>query len=552
MEKVDCSCKHYLKIKRRTAWPWRVLMYKDGRILIGKNGTEEITLDLKMANRHGMIAGATGTGKTVSLKVLAESFSDAGVPVFLADIKGDLGSLAQEGEDEEHVTERVQSMNLAADGYAYKKYPVMFWDVYGQMGMPLRTTVSEMGPLLLARVLGLNDLQKDILSVIFRIADDESMLLIDTKDLKAMLNYVKENAAGYAAQYGNIAPSSIAAITRAVVALETQGAEQFFGEPALAVTDLFQTDQGQGVISVLDCRRLILNPDMYSTMLLWMLSELYETLPEVGDCPKPKMVFFFDEAHMLFEHASDDLLMKIEQVVKLIRSKGAGIFFVTQNPADIPDSVMSQLGNKIQHALHAYSPKEIRAVKAAADTYRPNPDFDTQEAILNLATGEALVSILGEDGVPGIVKRCMILPPQSLNRACDDSLRDRLIKGCLLYSRYASAVDRDSAYEFLQRKGMEVQAAKQQELAAQTAAEAQAKVQKTEEKAALQEQKLREKEEKKKKTQMARVAASVTGTVGREIGNTIGKSVGGSFGKRIGGNLGSQFGRSLLGTLFKL
>lgn len=552
MEKIKCSCKLYLKIKRRAAWPWRVLMYKDGRILIGKNGTEEITLDLKMANRHGMIAGATGTGKTVSLKVLAESFSDAGVPVFLADIKGDLGSLAQEGEDEEHVTERVQSMNLEADGYAYRKYPVMFWDVYGQMGMPLRTTVSEMGPLLLARVLGLNDLQKDILSVIFRIADDESMLLIDTKDLKAMLNYVKENAAGYAAQYGNIAPSSIAAITRALVALETQGAEQFFGEPALAITDLFQTDNGQGVISILDCRRLILNPDMYSTMLLWMLSELYETLPEVGDCPKPKMVFFFDEAHMLFEHASEDLLMKIEQVVKLIRSKGVGIFFVTQNPADIPDSVMSQLGNKIQHALHAYSPKEIKAVKAAADTYRPNPAFDTQEAILNLATGEALVSMLGEDGVPGMVKRCMILPPQSLNRACDDSLRDQLIKGCLLYSRYASAVDRDSAYEFLQRKGMEAQAAKQQVLAAQTAAEAQAKVQKTEEKAALQEQKLREKEEKKKKTQMARVAASVTGTVGREIGNTIGKSVGGSFGKRIGGNLGSQFGRSLLGTLFKL
>ncbi len=548
-------------------------MLKDGKILIGKSGTNEIFLDPAMANRHGMIAGATGTGKTVSLKVLAESFADAGVPVFLADIKGDLGSLAQEGVDESHVVERVNSMNLAADGYAYRKYPVSFWDVYGEKGMPLRTTVSEMGPLLLARVLGINELQTDILSVVFKIADDNGMLLIDTKDLKAMLNYADENSKEFAPMYGNIAPSSIAAITRAVVSLESQGADLFFGEPALNITDMLQQQNGQGMISVLDCRKLILNPDMYSTFLLWMLSELYEMLPEVGDCDKPKMVFFFDEAHMLFDHASKDLLARIEQTVKLIRSKGVGIFFVTQNPGDIPDGIMSQLGNKIQHALHAYSPNELRQVKAAADTYRSNPEFDTAEAIQNLATGEAIISTLDTDGVPGMVQRCYILPPQSFNGACDDALRDSLIKGSLLYARYANAVDRDSAYEFLQRMGMEAQAAAQREAEEKEAAKAQAiadreaaKQQAAEEREAARQQAAEEREAarqqaaaereaareaQKKKTEAGRVAKAVTGTVGRQIGKTIGKTVGGTFGQTLGGNLGSQLGRSILGTLFK-
>ncbi|MBR1900525.1 MAG: DUF853 family protein [Lachnospiraceae bacterium] len=538
-------------------------MLKDGKILIGKSGANEIFLDPAMANRHGMIAGATGTGKTVSLKVLAESFSDAGVPVFLADIKGDLGSLAQEGVDESHVTERVNSMNLLADGYAYRKYPVSFWDVYGEKGMPLRTTVSEMGPLLLARVLGINELQTDILSIVFKIADDNGMLLIDTKDLKAMLNYADEHSKEFAPMYGNIAPASIAAITRAVVSLESQGADLFFGEPALNITDMLQQENGQGIISVLDCRRLILNPDMYSTFLLWMLSELYEMLPEVGDCPKPKMVFFFDEAHMLFDHASKDLLARIEQTVKLIRSKGVGIFFVTQNPGDIPDGIMSQLGNKIQHALHAYSPNELRQVKAAADTYRANPEFDTAEAIQNLATGEAIISTLDADGVPGMVQRCFILPPQSLNGACDDALRDSMIKGSLLYARYATAVDRDSAYEFLQRMGLEAQAAAQKEAEELEAAKAQAiaekeaaKIQAAEEREAARQQAAAEREAareaQKKKAEAGRVAKSVTGTVGRQIGKTIGKTVGGSFGQTLGGNLGAQLGRSILGTLFKL
>ena len=527
-------------------------MLKDGKILIGKSAEKEIYLDPAMANRHGMIAGATGTGKTVSLKVLAESFSDAGVPVFLADIKGDLGSLAQEGCDEPHVTERVNSMNLLADGYAYTKYPVSFWDVYAEKGMPLRTTISEMGPLLLARVLGINELQSDILSVVFKIADDQNMLLIDTKDLKAMLNYADEHSKEFAAQYGNIAPASIAAITRAIVSLETQGADQFFGEPALNITDMLQTENGKGVISLLDCRRLILNPDMYSTFLLWMLSELYEMLPEVGDCPKPKMVFFFDEAHMLFDHASKDLLNRIEQIVKLIRSKGVGIFFVTQNPGDIPDGIMSQLGNKIQHALHAYSPNELRQVKAAADTYRANPAFDTAEAIQNLATGEAMVSTLDAGGVPSMVERCFILPPQSFNGACDDSLRSSLINGSLLYARYATAIDRDSAYEFLQRMGLEAQAAAEKEAADKEAAKQQAIADKEAAKAQAAAEREAEREAQKKKTEVGRVAKSVSGTVGRQLGKTIGKTFGGTFGSTLGGNLGAQLGRRILGTLFKL
>lgn len=442
-------------------------MYKNGKILFGKSlenvpgaaqgaagevpALKEVCLDLSMANRHGLISGATGSGKTVSLKVLAESFSDAGVPVFLADIKGDLGSIAQMGADEKHVTERITSMNLAADGFAYRRYPTAFWDVYGEAGMPLRTTISEMGPLLLSRVLGINDLQTDILNVVFKIADDQGLLLIDTKDLKSMLNFVDTNKKEFEADYGKISSASITAILRAVVSLETEGADHFFGEPALSITDLLQQDQGQGLISVLDCRKLILHPDMYSTLLLWMLSELYEMLPEVGDMPKPKLVFFFDEAHMLFENASRDLLQKIEQTIKLIRSKGVGIFFVTQNPSDVPDGVMGQLGNKIQHALHAYSPKDMKQVKLAAETYRANPDFDTEEAIQSLATGEAVVSFLDEKGIPQMAEKVQVLPPQSFNGACDDSLRDQLIRGNLMYSRYANAVDRDSAYEFLLR-----------------------------------------------------------------------------------------------------
>lgn len=613
-------------------------MLKDGKILFGKSGDKEVYLNLSMANRHGLISGATGTGKTVSLKVLAESFSDAGVPVFLADIKGDLASLAQMGADEKHVTERVSSMNLQADGFAYRSYPVYFWDLYGEMGMPLRAAVSEMGPILLSRVLGLNEIQSDVLSVVFKIADDARLLLIDTKDLKAMLNYVGEHAEEYEASYGRIAKATLTAILRAVVSLETEGADRFFGEPALNMEDLLQQDGGRGVISILDCRKLIMYPDMYSTLLLYMLSELYEMLPEAGDLDKPKLVFFFDEAHMLFDNASRDLLQRIEQTIKLIRSKGVGIFFVTQNPGDVPDGVMGQLGNKVQHALHAYSPKDMKQVKIAAETYRPNPDFDTAEAIQNLATGEAVVSLLDEKGIPGVAEKVQVLPPQSFNGACDDSLRGSMIKSCPLYARYASAVDRDSAYETLQgtpegqAAGKEAQqgyagaqapgnyaqapgnyaqapqnsmqapgydsaaagnpmtqaqgcgqgaaAAGPGQMSALEAAQAEAKrakaeaeaarkeaekqireAQKAAEKQALAAQKEAEKqqaaarkalerEEKRKKQEMSRVAKTITGTVGREIGKNIGSSFG-SFGRRLGGNVGAQLGRSIMGTLFR-
>lgn len=586
-------------------------MYKDGKILVGKSGETEVFLDMAMANRHGMIAGATGSGKTVSLKVLAESFSDAGVPVFLADIKGDLGSIAQPGTDEAHVTERIESMGLSADGFAYRSYPAAFWDIYGKKGMPLRTTVSEMGPLLLARVLGLNDLQTDILNVIFRIADDSGLLLIDIKDLKAMLNYAGDHAKELAENYGRIARSSIDAIIRAVVSLEGEGAGVFFGEPALAVTDLLQVQDGQGMISVLDCRELVLHPDMYSTVLLWLLSELASALPEVGDQKKPKLVFFFDEAHMLFSSASKELLQRIEQTVKLIRSKGVGIFFVTQNPGDIPEGVMSQLGNKIQHALHAYSPKEQKTVKAAAEGFRANPAFDTEEAIQNLGTGEAVASFLDENGIPQEAQKIRVLPPQSWNGSCDDSLREQIIRGSLLYSRYAAAVDRDSAYEFLQRMklnaaaaqpGGQIQgmtaggqtdergavlyehAAEAEGAAAQKEAERQAEAARKEaekqaeaarkeaekqilaakkeaekQAAAAQKELLRqqeaarkaaEREEKKRRADAERVAKTVSGTVGRQIGKSVGQSVGGSFGRTLGGNLGAELGRSLLGTLF--
>ena len=544
-------------------------MYKDGKILVGKSGEKEIFLNPSMANRHGMIAGATGTGKTVSLKVLAESFSDAGVPVFLADIKGDLCSLAETGRESDSLNERIATLQLDQDGYSFRKYPVMFWDVYGEMGMPLRTTISEMGPLLLSRVLGLNELQTDILSIVFKIADDTGLLLIDTKDLKSMLAYVNEHRNELAAEYGHIAPASIAAITRALVSLETQGADKFFGEPALTITDMLQLDSGQGVISVMDCRKLILNPDMYSTYLLWMLSELFESLPEVGDCPKPKMVFFFDEAHMLFSQASPDLLNKIEQIVKLIRSKGVGVFFITQNPADIPDGIMSQLGNKIQHALHAYSPKELKAVKAAAQTYRENPEFDTADAIQHLATGQALVSMLDESGIPGIVERCMILPPQSLLGTADDSLRDQMIKSNVLYSRYATAIDRDSAFEFLQRHWQEMeaqalraaeeaQAEKERAAAEKEAAKEAAAAQQLAEKEAAAAQKAAEmaqreaeREQERAKKRAASVASTAAGTIGRQIGKSVG-SLGGTFGKTLGGNIGAQLGRSILGTFLKL
>lgn len=558
-------------------------MYQDSKIWIGKAGDENVYIYPKMANRHGMIAGATGTGKTITLKVLAESFSDCGVPVFLADVKGDLAGMCQPGVQSESLQKRIDGMGLAEAGFDYRAYPTNFWDVYGEKGLPLRTTISEMGPMLLSKIMDLNDTQSDVLTVIFKIADDEGLLLIDTKDLKAMLQYVGENAKEYSLQYGNVSKQSLGAIVRAVVALEAEGGDQFFGEPALNIADWLCTDcNGKGTIQVLDCQKLIQNPTMYATFLLWMMSELFETLPEAGDRDKPKMVFFFDEAHMLFDSASKTLLTKVEQVVKLIRSKGVGIYFITQNPKDIPDGVLGQLGNKIQHALHAYTPTEQKSAKAAAQSFRENPEFDTYDTLIELGIGEALISVLDEKGVPTMVQRCKILPPQSRMGALDDDIRDDQIKNNLLFTKYDQMQDRDSAYEFLQRKSLtdeeaekkaaeqaEAEKQRQQEEAAaqkeQQKAELAAEKQRQREEAAAEKERLKEEaaaqkaaekaaaaKEKHVKSAVGRVAGTAAGTLGREIGNELGKQFGGTFGKRLGGNVGASLGRGILSTLFKL
>lgn len=576
-------------------------MIKDNKIFLGMAGDTEVEFSLKMANRHGLIAGATGTGKTVSLKVLAESFADAGVPVFMADVKGDLAGMCNPGVDTDTVTPKIVNYKLNEKGFAFRGYPVNFWDIYAQGGMPLRTTVSEMGPLLMSRILGLTDTQTSVLTVVYKIADDNDLLLIDTKDLKAMLAYVSEHAGDYSATYGNMSKQSLAVIIRAVVALESEGGDMFFGEPALDINDWLTVNyDGKGMIQMLDCRTLVNQPTMYSTFLLWMISELYETLPEVGDLEKPRMVFFFDEAHLLFENASKALLEKIEQVVKLIRSKGVSIFFITQSPKDIPDGVLAQLGNKVQHALHAYTPAETKAVKQAADSFRPNPEFDTFETLTSLGIGEALVSTLDESGVPTVVQKTSILPPQSSLGAIDDATRQQAITYSPLNKRYMDYFDRDSAYEFLMRVNAEAEAealrlreeaeaqkaaekealaaqkaAEKEELAAQKAAEREAlaaqkaaekealAAQKAAEKEALAAQKAAEKEalaaekealakKKKVKSVISNAAGSAGSTVGREIGKTVGDSIGGSFGKKIGGSVGSSLGRGVLSTLFKL
>lgn len=553
-------------------------MYYDGKIWIGKSGDENIYVYPRMSNRHGLIAGATGTGKTITLKVMAESFSDAGVPVFLADAKGDLSGMCSEGTISEDMQKRIDFFGLDGAGFNFKSYPVNYWDVYGENGIPLRTTISEMGPLLLARIMGLNDTQTDILNVIFKIADDNSLLLIDTKDLKSMLTYVSENSKELSGIYGNLPTVSLNAILRAVIALEADGGEQFFAEPALNIKDWLTVDSsGRGFIQVLDAQKLMLNPKMYSMFLLWMISELYETLPEAGDLDKPKMVFFFDEAHMLFDSAPKILLEKIEQVVKLIRSKGVGIYFITQNPRDIPDGVLSQLGNKVQHALHAYTPNEQKAMRAAVAGFRENPEFDTYTVLSELGTGEALVSALDEEGVPTIVKKVKILPPQSKMGIIDDSVRRGKIESAMLYGKYNYYVDNESAYERLTAIKQEQDAvkaeedrikeeekanaalAKQQEkerLAAEKQAEKEriaAEKQAAKEKAA--EEKAAEKAANAKKNSVKRaaksVASSTAGTIGREVGNSLGKSVGGTFGKRIGGNVGASLARGIIGTLFK-
>ena len=409
------------------------------------NGALSITG--KMANRHGLIAGATGTGKTVTLQVMAETFSQAGVPCFMADMKGDLSGISQAGKLSGFIEKRMPEFGI--ENPEFQACPVRFFDVYGEQGHPMRATISQMGPQLLSRLMQLNETQDGVLNIVFRIADERGLLLIDIKDLRAMLDWVSKNAKEYTTKYGNISSASVGAIQRALLQLENQGADKFFGEPSFDIYDLMQVEDGKGVMNVLAADKLMMQPKLYSTFLLWLLSELYSTLPEVGDMEKPKLVFFFDEAHMLFEGTSKALLDKIEQVIRLIRSKGVGIYFITQSPTDIPENILGQLGNRIQHALRAYTPKDQKAVKTAADTFRPNPAFKTDEAIMNLETGEALVSFLDEKGAPAIVERAKILFPLSQIGAITEGQRLDIIKQSRIYGKYDTPVDRESAFEQL-------------------------------------------------------------------------------------------------------
>ena len=432
-------------------------------LLIAK-GKTDIFLLPKMANRHGLIAGATGTGKTVTLRVLAEQFSQIGVPVFMADVKGDLSGLPFPGGENPKVTERVSKLGLK--DFSFEDYPVAFWDVFGEQGHPVRTTISEMGPLLLSRILSLNEIQSGVLSITFKIADDNGWLLLDLKDLRAMAQFVGDNAEQFKTQYGNISAASIGAIQRNLLTLEEQGANKYFGEPALNIEDLMQTgSKGKGMINILTADKLMQSPRIYATFLLWLLSELFEQLPEVGDPEKPRLVFFFDEAHLLFEDVPKALEEKIEQVVRLIRSKGVGVYFVTQNPLDLPETVLGQLGNRVQHALRAFTPKDQKSVKVAAETFRANPKLNVVKAITELGVGEALVSVLDEKGTPTIVERALIYPPHSRLSPLNPEERTRFVRESVLYGHYEKTVDRESAYEKLKVKAEQMKMDSQEEAA---------------------------------------------------------------------------------------
>lgn len=418
-------------------------------VLVAKAGDRPLILPLNRANRHGLIAGATGTGKTVTLRVIAEQLSDAGVPSFMADVKGDLAGLAQPGQDNPKIRERVQKLGL--DGFAFQPYPVVFWDLFGQQGHPIRATVSEMGPVLLARMLELNDTQSGVLSLAFKVADDNGLLLIDLKDLRSLLTFIAEHAKELTVQYGNVAAQTVGAIQRALLALETQGGIDFFGEPQLELADFMRKDgRGRGAINILAADKLMMKPRLYATFLLWLLAELFEQLPEEGDLDKPKLCFFFDEAHLLFTDAPQALLERVEQMVRLIRSKGVGVYFVTQSPTDVPETVLGQLGNRVQHALRAFTPKDQRAVKTAADTFRPNPDLDTARVITELAVGEALVSLLDERGTPAPVERALVTPPRSRLGAITAEERQAVMRMSPVVGKYDQVVDRESAFEQLQ------------------------------------------------------------------------------------------------------
>ena len=503
-------------------------------------GDAPIYLEPSMANRHGLIAGATGTGKTVTLKVLAESFSDMGVPVFLADIKGDLSGMCMPGQETKHIRRSIDAMGIS--GFDYTAYPVRFWDVYGKQGHPVRTTISEMGPELLSRLLGLNDTQSGILRIVFRIADDRGLLLIDLKDLRSMVQYVGDNAKEFKLTYGNISSQSVGAIQRALLQLEDEGGDTFFGEPDLDLADWMDWDgDGRGVMNVLECQELFQHPLLYATFLLWMLSELYELLPEAGDLDKPKLAFFFDEAHLLFKDAPKALVEKVEQVVRLIRSKGVSVWFITQNPSDLPDSVLGQIGNRVQHALRAYTPNDQKALRAAARSFRANPAFNTEEALQALGVGEALVSVLDEKGVPSVVQRAGVLPPRSSMSAANQTEVDRVISESPLYRKYTQMEDRRSAYEVLEEV-REEQAAREEAEARQAAWEKERKAQQ-----AAWEKKQRAMERAYRQPAPPRRTTSSRATSSRKKQDPLEKAIN-SAANTVGRELGKQIVRGLFGT----
>ena len=507
------------------------MLDKERGLYVAHSANGPISIVGKMANRHGLIAGATGTGKTVTLQVLAETFCQAGVPCFMADMKGDLSGISQVGKLSGFIQKRLPEFGI--EDPQFQSCPVRFFDVYGEQGHPMRATISDMGPDLLGRLMELNETQTGVLNIVFKIADDNGLLLIDLKDLRAMLNFVGQNAAEYTTQYGNVSTASIGAIQRALLGLESQGAEKFFGEPAFDIYDLLQCEGGKGVMNVLAADKLMLKPKLYSTFLLWLLSELYTTLPEVGDLDLPKLVFFFDEAHMLFDGTSRALTAKIEQVIRLIRSKGVGIYFITQSPTDIPENILGQLGNRVQHALRAYTPKDQKAVKVAAETFRANPEFDTYEAILQLETGEALVSFLDEKGAPSMVERAKILFPLSQIGAITEDQRAQLIKQSRLWGRYDNPIDRESAYEILVAATAEAERQKA-EIEAQEAAEKQAALEAKEKAKAEKEAAKAEKEaQKKAKNSIASkvlrsVITAVTGVVAASVADSVSGRVSGT------------------------
>ena len=509
-------------------------MYTDRKIWLAQSD-KNLYLLPAMANRHGLIAGATGTGKTITMKVMAESFSDMGVPVFMADVKGDLSGMCRPGADSENMRSRIERFGM--ENFQYKAYPTRFWDIFGEKGHPVRVTISEMGPVLLSRLLNLTEVQTGVLNIVFKVADEHGLLLLDLKDLRAMLQYVGDNRAEFTTLYGNVSSASVGAIQRALLAFEGEGGELFFGEPCLDIRDWMRSDiDGRGYINILSSDRLIQSPTVYSTFLLWMLTELFEKLPEVGDLDKPRMIFFFDEAHLLFDGAPKALVQKIVQVVKLIRSKGVGVYFITQSPSDIPNDVLAQLSNRVQHALRAYTPDEQKAVRAAARAFRKNPAFDTEEALMSVGVGEALVSFLDEEGIPSVVERSFILPPQSLMGPAEDRAVQSLIVSDEFDLKYRESVDRESAYEILVRANEELELRRRQEAEAAAAEkqrqkeEAEAERQRLKEEAAAEKQRQKEeaaaqreaeKEAERRKKTIQRAASNAASSVARSVSTNI-------------------------------